>query len=246
LSADTVVPGAGNPQAFNRYSYVLNRPLNMVDPTGHAQIPFSDEVSIAQIVNMDEAGDFSNVEIAGVDNPMNGTEILVDVLATRPDYNPATDPYLRDDQRVPVVMAQLQAKVNSDEGVSGKDVLNTLGVVGAAFVGTSDAGENTHLNRNSAKGHYGIYEIKIDGEVYKYGKADLGRVTQSSGDPTRLHQQLRKLRDTHSGDVKGKVINDLGVTTTAQAKQVEKATIQNHYNVNKNVPPGNQKSFKPE
>jgi RHS repeat-associated protein len=38
LSADTVVPGAGNPQALNRYAYVLNRPLNMVDPTGHAQI----------------------------------------------------------------------------------------------------------------------------------------------------------------------------------------------------------------
>jgi RHS repeat-associated protein len=35
LSADTIVPGAGNPQAFNRYSFVLNRPLNMVDPTGH-------------------------------------------------------------------------------------------------------------------------------------------------------------------------------------------------------------------
>jgi len=29
------VPGAGNPQAFNRYSYVLNSPLNYIDPTGH-------------------------------------------------------------------------------------------------------------------------------------------------------------------------------------------------------------------
>ncbi|MER3408109.1 MAG: hypothetical protein C4292_05020, partial [Nitrososphaera sp.] len=35
LSADTIVPGAGNPQALNRYSYVLNGPLNYVDPTGH-------------------------------------------------------------------------------------------------------------------------------------------------------------------------------------------------------------------
>ncbi|MBU1751451.1 MAG: RHS repeat-associated core domain-containing protein, partial [Chloroflexi bacterium] len=35
VSADTVVPGAGNPQAFNRYSYVLNNPLRYVDPTGH-------------------------------------------------------------------------------------------------------------------------------------------------------------------------------------------------------------------
>ena len=36
VSADTIVPGAGNPQAFNRYSYVLNNPLRYDDPSGHA------------------------------------------------------------------------------------------------------------------------------------------------------------------------------------------------------------------
>jgi RHS repeat-associated protein len=35
VSADSVVPGAGNPQAFNRYSYVNNNPLKYVDPSGH-------------------------------------------------------------------------------------------------------------------------------------------------------------------------------------------------------------------
>ena len=35
LSADSIVPGAGNPQALNRYSYVLNQPTRMVDPSGH-------------------------------------------------------------------------------------------------------------------------------------------------------------------------------------------------------------------
>jgi RHS repeat-associated protein len=35
VSADTVMPEVGNPQVLNRYSYVLNRPLQGGDPTGH-------------------------------------------------------------------------------------------------------------------------------------------------------------------------------------------------------------------
>ena len=35
IQADTVVPGYTNPQALNRYSYVLNNPINRVDPSGH-------------------------------------------------------------------------------------------------------------------------------------------------------------------------------------------------------------------
>jgi RHS repeat-associated protein len=32
---DTLVPGAANPQNFNRYTYVLNNPLRYTDPTGN-------------------------------------------------------------------------------------------------------------------------------------------------------------------------------------------------------------------
>ena len=35
ISADTLVPGAGNPQAFNRYAYGLNNPVKYTDPSGH-------------------------------------------------------------------------------------------------------------------------------------------------------------------------------------------------------------------
>jgi RHS repeat-associated protein len=41
ISADTIVASLKNPQALNRYSYVLNNPLRYTDPTGHR---FSDTI----------------------------------------------------------------------------------------------------------------------------------------------------------------------------------------------------------
>ena len=38
ISPDTIVPGAGNPQAFDRYAYTQNNPLNRIDPTGHCDV----------------------------------------------------------------------------------------------------------------------------------------------------------------------------------------------------------------
>ncbi len=35
LSADTIVPSMGNPQALNRYAYMLNNPLKYTDPDGY-------------------------------------------------------------------------------------------------------------------------------------------------------------------------------------------------------------------
>jgi RHS repeat-associated protein len=35
IQPDTIVPQPGNPQALNRYAYVLNNPLRYVDSTGH-------------------------------------------------------------------------------------------------------------------------------------------------------------------------------------------------------------------
>jgi RHS repeat-associated protein len=35
IQADSIVPSPGNPQHFNRYSYVLNNPLAFTDPSGH-------------------------------------------------------------------------------------------------------------------------------------------------------------------------------------------------------------------
>jgi len=35
IQPDSIVPGAANPQAWNRYSYTLNNPIRYNDPTGH-------------------------------------------------------------------------------------------------------------------------------------------------------------------------------------------------------------------
>ena len=43
ISADTIVPKPFNSQSLNRYSYVLNNPLNYVDPTGFLSEPLTDE-----------------------------------------------------------------------------------------------------------------------------------------------------------------------------------------------------------
>jgi RHS repeat-associated protein len=43
LSPDTIIPGTGNPQAFNRYSYVLGNPLKYIDPSGHSACQTKEE-----------------------------------------------------------------------------------------------------------------------------------------------------------------------------------------------------------
>jgi RHS repeat-associated protein len=42
VSPDSIVPNIANPQSLNRYSYVVNRPINFNDPTGHDYCDFID------------------------------------------------------------------------------------------------------------------------------------------------------------------------------------------------------------
>lgn len=101
-----------------------------------------------------------------------------------------------------------------------------------------------NLNRNRARSDFGIYEIYVNDKLHKIGKADLSRVTYSSGQPTRLHQQLRRLKKT--GDkVDGSVVLVLRNTTTAKAKAAETRALQEYFDASGEVPLGNRKSFIP-
>jgi RHS repeat-associated protein len=126
----------------------------------------------------------------------------------------------------------------------------TYGKLGSS-IGSSVAKQGfkkaaTNLNTNASKGNFGIYEIVKDGQLYKYGKADLGRITQSSGNPTRLHQQLRKLEELFpNSQISGKVIEDLGQVTTKTAKAVENSYLNFYYKTTGIIPEGNLKSFFP-
>ena len=105
--------------------------------------------------------------------------------------------------------------------------------------------DKPHLNNNDAVSDFGIYEIGVNEELYKVGKADLNRVTKSSGLPTRLHQQIRKLEKIFGkGNVEGEVVQPLGQTTTAAAKTAESARIRQIVEETGTVPPGNARSFK--
>jgi len=65
LQPDTIVPGATNPQAWNRYSYVLNNPLRYIDPTGHYCVGDDEDCA-------DEGGDGPAPIVTGGNNGGNG------------------------------------------------------------------------------------------------------------------------------------------------------------------------------
>lgn len=46
LTPDTIVPDPKNPQQYNRYSYTLNNPLNLIDPSGHCTENYQDDVDL--------------------------------------------------------------------------------------------------------------------------------------------------------------------------------------------------------
>jgi hypothetical protein len=83
VSADTIVPGPGNPQALNRYSYVRNSPLMRVDPDGHLDIisliaGFSDQYTDNMTLGLHSS---MNVDVAERMRNTNSTEYTIGRVA---------------------------------------------------------------------------------------------------------------------------------------------------------------------
>jgi len=55
LTPDTIVPDPANPQTFNRYSYVRNNPINLIDPTGHCDESYGDRYEDYNCWNMNDS-----------------------------------------------------------------------------------------------------------------------------------------------------------------------------------------------
>jgi len=103
-----------------------------------------------------------------------------------------------------------------------------------------------HKNSNNAIGNFGIYEIVVFGVTYKIGKADLDRLTLLSGSPTRIHQQIVKLRKKYGkGNVFFSIIETLIGVKTKEAKEMEHQFLWYYYKQNGIIPEGNKRSFKP-
>jgi hypothetical protein len=91
---DSVIPGAANPQAFNRYSYVLNSPLNFADPSGNNPECGPDGIFCDNNGTNDE--DYAPMEVPVVATPSKPLDPTTDtgdqIIQDYPTYEPWQQP----------------------------------------------------------------------------------------------------------------------------------------------------------
>jgi len=118
--------------------------------------------------------------------------------------------------------------------MSGSGAKKTIDAAGDIIEDVS-AATRINKNANKAESNFMLYEVKDkDGSVLKVGKADADR-TNSLGQPVRMKASERQAQKTHPGATAEKV-QDLGTTTTGQAKEAEAARVKEHRANGNNLP----------
>jgi RHS repeat-associated protein len=107
ISADSLVPDGSSSQAYNRYSYVLNNPVNFVDPSGHTacgMLPTGDIRSfcekLAKIASLTADIALYGVDVnidwgIGLDDQIAALEILLNAVSALAElaYNTLVSEY---------------------------------------------------------------------------------------------------------------------------------------------------------
>jgi RHS repeat-associated protein len=108
---DSIVPSAGNLQAFNRYSYANNNPIKYNDPTGHNACAYYDQNGMC----VHEVSDAEQHERNSQENSTSITTNTHDPreIPTAPPIIPATTPTYQSPQSTPTPSQTPQPSVCS-------------------------------------------------------------------------------------------------------------------------------------
>lgn len=263
ISADPEIQDPTCSQCYNRFSYVINNPTNLTDPTGYEWEdyipvygnigPFRDAVGDGHFGTAALYGgmaifDGATLGIGSIlDAPLKaGLKAGIKAEVRREAAEQVSKQAVEQAARVTEQAAKVSEQTVAKEGQVAEKAESKASRPSEDRTSSTESTPSKNKNSNDAAGNFGVYEIHIDGELEKIGKADLERVTQSSGQPTRLHQQVRKLEDANpAAKVEGKVVED-GHATTGEAKKAETKRLQDHFDKTGEVPKGNEKSFKPQ
>lgn len=120
-----------------------------------------------------------------------------------------------------------------------QDKLDKADVIIVGYNSTTKQVGIIHKNSNSYKGPQAVYEIKVNGKVYKYGKADMKSIA-SSKLPRRLQSQLNQLEKIYGKDnVEGKVLREWKNISTKDVKRYETKQITKYLKKYGKIPADN-------
>jgi len=166
---------------------------------------------------------------------------VVDITEQRiEEYEKLYNDYIKIQESLSWLLDQEAADeiVFEKEG-GGYEIFKRIPNVSTTNSQSTSTNNNIHKNTNEYKGHQGVYEIKVNGKTYKYGKADMTK-TSSTGLPKRLQSQINKLKKSMPGKtITGKVIFNRKDITTRDVKEVEAKKVRQYVKKFRSFPKGN-------